>query len=74
MAALQIVVRNSRAEVVNVMEADITREPLEQLGQLVLREAIAGPPPEFVQLQGLVVHSLKGHGHGLTPRVVGHAG
>src|SRR5437867_12681220 len=39
-ASLQVVVRNPRAEVVNVVESDVAREPLQDPGQLVERAAL----------------------------------
>ena len=39
-ATLQIVIRNSRAQMVDVMEADVTGEPLQHLGQFVERTSL----------------------------------
>ena len=39
MARLQVVVGDTRAEMVDVMIADVAREPLQQAGQLVIRTA-----------------------------------
>ena len=41
-APLQVVIRDPRAQVVNVVEADVAREPLQDLGELVERTAPQG--------------------------------
>ena len=37
MRLLQVVIRNLRAQMVNVMEADVTRDPLQNLREFVIR-------------------------------------
>src|ERR1700690_3918868 len=40
MTLLEVVIGDARAEVMDVMEADIAREPLQHLGQFVKRTAL----------------------------------
>ena len=42
MRLLQVVIRNLRAQMVNVMEADVTRDPLQNLREFVIRAAFYG--------------------------------
>src|SRR5436190_16288077 len=58
-AALEIVIRNSRAQMVNVVESDVAREPLQDLGQLVKRAALQRRSCEIPILTPLPINSLK---------------
>ena len=59
MAALQVVVGNARAQVVDVVEADVAREPLQDFGQLVVGAAPQRRRREIPLIAAFPMHLLE---------------